>query len=86
MAFIFFVETPIGLLNLRSIMEAAIDDKLPFKAEAGVFGSDDFLASLGEMDFKIKNKLSFSLASLVNDYFLTGRSLFGMTVYYYILS
>eukprot|EP00112_Aurelia_sp_Birch-Aquarium-sp1_P003662 Seg1412.12 transcript_id=Seg1412.12/GoldUCD/mRNA.D3Y31 product="Citramalyl-CoA lyase mitochondrial" protein_id=Seg1412.12/GoldUCD/D3Y31 len=47
MAFIFFVETPIGLLNLRSIMEAAIDDKFPFKAEAGVFGSDDFLASLG---------------------------------------
>ena len=32
-------------------MEAATDEKLPFKAEAGVFGSDDFLASLGEGHF-----------------------------------
>ena len=48
MAFIFFIETPIAILNMRSIMEAAVDATLPFKTEAGVFGSDDFLASLGK--------------------------------------
>eukprot|EP00794_Sanderia_malayensis_P013853 gene13853-15301_t len=47
MAFISFIETPIGLLNMRSILEAACKDDLPFKAEAFVFGSDDFLASIG---------------------------------------
>ena len=47
MAFIFFIETPIGILNIRSIMEAALDKDLPFQSEAGVFGSDDFLANLG---------------------------------------
>ena len=30
-------------------MEAAMSTKLPFQPEAGVFGSDDFLASLGEL-------------------------------------
>ena len=48
MAFIFFIETPIGILNTRSIMEVATGDQLPFRSEAGVFGSDDFLASLGK--------------------------------------
>ena len=47
MAFIFFIETPIGILNIRSIMEATIERTLPFQSEAGVFGSDDFLANLG---------------------------------------
>ena len=47
MAFIFFIETPIGILNTRSIMETTIEKELPFQAEAGVFGSDDFLANIG---------------------------------------
>ena len=50
MAFIFFIETPVGILNTRSIMETAIEMELPFQAEAGVFGSDDFLANLGNGD------------------------------------
>lgn len=52
MAFIFFIETPIGLLNARSIMEATIGNHLPFQTEAGVFGSDDFLANLGTQNFR----------------------------------
>ena len=48
MVFIFFTETPIGLLNLRGSLEAACQPDLPFNTEAVVFGSDDFLASLGK--------------------------------------
>ncbi len=48
MAFISFIETPIGLLNMRSILETACEQNLPFKTEAVVFGSDDFLASIGK--------------------------------------
>jgi len=40
-------ETPIGMMNLRGILEECLipDEKLQF--EAFVFGSDDFLASIG---------------------------------------
>ncbi|XP_065054200.1 citramalyl-CoA lyase, mitochondrial-like [Rhopilema esculentum] len=65
MAFIFFIETPIAILNMRYIMEAAVDATLPFKTEAGVFGSDDFLASLGGTRTEDARELIFARQSFV---------------------
>ena len=42
------VESAAGLLNLRAICEHGILESRMFKFEALVFGSDDFLVSLGK--------------------------------------
>lgn len=41
------VESAVGLLNLHSICEYGKSQDRKFKFEALVFGSDDFLASIG---------------------------------------
>ena len=50
-ALVLFIETAIGLLNMRSILEAASVSDLPFRHEAVTFGADDFLASIGRWGF-----------------------------------
>ena len=47
---IIFVESALGLLNLREILEAGIDQTNLFKLDAVVFGSDDFFANIGGFD------------------------------------
>ena len=42
------IETPCGMMNLRDIMEEASEQHNTLKYEAFVFGSDDYLASIGE--------------------------------------
>ena len=44
------VESAVGLLNLRSICDYGKSQDRTFKFEALVFGSDDFLASIGMFD------------------------------------
>jgi len=73
MAFIFFIETPIGILNTRSIMETTIEKELPFQAEAGVFGSDDFLANIGGTRTEDAKELVFA-----RQYFVTHCKAFGL--------
>ena len=41
-------ETPKGLLDLRQILDEAVKDDTNLKFEAFVFGSDDYLASIGK--------------------------------------
>lgn len=41
-------ETPKGLLDLRIILEEACKDDANLKFECFVFGSDDYLASIGK--------------------------------------
>ena len=42
------IETPCGMMNLRDVMEEASKQHNTLKFEAFVFGSDDYLASIGE--------------------------------------
>lgn len=44
---IIFIESALGLLNLREILEAGVDETNLFNLEAVVFGSDDFFANIG---------------------------------------
>lgn len=43
------VESAVGLLNLRAICVHGISESRMFKFEALVFGSDDFLVSIGKL-------------------------------------
>ena len=47
MSLIIYIETALGLLNLREILESGVDETNMFKLEAVVFGSDDFFANIG---------------------------------------
>ena len=49
-------------------MEAATDKDLPFQSEAGVFGSDDFLASLGIQSLLLVQYTLFNLISVGSIY------------------
>ena len=44
---IIFIESALGLLNLREILEVGVDPTNLFNLEAVVFGSDDFFANIG---------------------------------------
>ena len=67
------VESAVSLLNLRAICEHGISEDRSFKFEALVFGSDDFLVSIGMIQdpathyfisicrFRFTSKQSFSL-------------------------
>ena len=43
------VENPIGLINLDDVCKQGMVDDLPFRWQAIIFGSDDFLASIGKL-------------------------------------
>ena len=43
------VESALSLLNLRAVCEQGISEDRPFRFEALVFGSDDFLVSIGRL-------------------------------------
>ena len=49
-----------GLLNLREILEAGVDQTNLFKLEAVVFGSDDFFANIGGFHVGLLRFLWFS--------------------------
>jgi len=53
-------ETPLGMMNLRSILEAATRENSRLKFEAFVFGSDDYLASIGAVRTKDAVELLFA--------------------------
>lgn len=42
------VESALGLLNLRDVLNHATKQDLPFDLQGIIFGSDDFLVSIGE--------------------------------------
>ena len=42
------VESALGLLNLRDVLNRATDQASPLDLQAVMFGSDDFLVSIGE--------------------------------------
>ena len=42
------VESALGLLNLHDVCKHAFLQERPFSFEALIFGSDDFLASIGK--------------------------------------
>ena len=53
-------ETPLGMMNLRDILETAMGHKTSLKFEAFVFGSDDYLASIGAVRTKDAVELLFA--------------------------
>lgn len=53
-------ETPRGMMNLREILETATSTESPLKFEAFVFGSDDYLASIGAVRTKDAMELLFA--------------------------
>ena len=53
-------ETPLGMMNLRGILESAMRDCSNLKFEAFVFGSDDYLASIGAVRTKDAVELLFA--------------------------
>ncbi|XP_028396847.1 citramalyl-CoA lyase, mitochondrial-like [Dendronephthya gigantea] len=62
---IIFIESAIGLLNLREILEAGVDPTNLFNLEAVVFGSDDFFANIGATRTKDAKELMFARQSIV---------------------
>ena len=44
---IIYIESALGLLNLREILDAGVDKTNLFNLDAVVFGSDDFFANIG---------------------------------------
>ncbi|XP_015747411.1 PREDICTED: citrate lyase subunit beta-like protein, mitochondrial [Acropora digitifera] len=59
------VESAAGLLNLRAICEHGILERRMFKFEALVFGSDDFLVSLGATRTQDVKELIYARQSVV---------------------
>jgi len=59
------VESAAGLLNLRAICEHGILESRMFKFEALVFGSDDFLVSLGATRTQDVKELIYARQSVV---------------------
>lgn len=47
MSLIIYIESALGLLNLREILDYGVDETNMFNLEAVVFGSDDFFANIG---------------------------------------
>ncbi len=46
---IVIIESPLGLLNLKDVCTFGTQSGRHFKLSALVFGSDDFLATLGDL-------------------------------------
>ena len=42
------MESPTGLINLNSVCRQGVEKDHPFRWQAIIFGSDDFLASIGK--------------------------------------
>ncbi|XP_068679193.1 citramalyl-CoA lyase, mitochondrial-like isoform X1 [Montipora capricornis] len=59
------VESALGLLNLRAICEHGKSDSRMFKLEALVFGSDDFLVSIGASRTQDAKELIFARQAVV---------------------
>jgi len=53
-------ETPLGLMNLRDVMKEAVKDDKYLNFQAFVFGSDDYLASIGAARTKDATELLFA--------------------------
>lgn len=58
-------ETPLGMMNLRSILEKATSSETFLKFEAFVFGSDDYLASIGATRTKDAIELLFARQNFI---------------------
>lgn len=66
-------ETPLGMMNLRSIMEEGTRPHANISMEAMVFGSDDYLASIGATRTPEARELMFA-----RQYFIMHVKGFGM--------
>jgi len=53
-------ETPLGLMNLRDIMKEVVKDDTCLNFQSFVFGSDDYLASIGAARTKDATELLFA--------------------------
>ena len=63
-------ETPMGMMNLRGIMEECVTPDKHLQFEAFVFGSDDFLASIG------KDKTEKMIKHIVVSYYIHNNLFF----------
>ncbi|XP_046840949.1 citramalyl-CoA lyase, mitochondrial-like [Xenia sp. Carnegie-2017] len=62
---IIFIESALGLLNLRDIVMAGVDQSNVFNLEAVVFGSDDFFANIGATRTRDAKELMFARQAIV---------------------
>ena len=61
----FLVESPLGLINLREILETAVKLKSGVQMTGVIFGSDDYLARLGAVRTESRGELVYARQHIV---------------------